>query len=195
MRHRAGRPRNRRRAPVSRRARATVARLVDRRVFGNGVRRKTENPKKRVARRQHQPVVLGDQQIFQHRHAGKQPDVLEGAGHASLLGDEKFRQALELVEGAVRAREAALATVGQRFQFIPDGRIAVAKADASLARLVEPGDAIEHGSLAGAVRPDQRGDIALPRLKRQVIYRDQPAKAHGQVLDAEQNVAVAGHQP
>ena len=99
-----------------------VARLVDRGAFGDGIGGKAENAEQRVARREHQPVVLGDQQVFQHRHAGKQADVLEGAGDARLLGDEIFRHALELVERAVGAREAALAAVGERFQLAPHRR-------------------------------------------------------------------------
>ena len=70
----------------------------------------------------------------------------------------------------------------------------MAKPDAALARFVEAGDAIEDGGLAGAVRPDQRGDVALTRVKRQVVHRDQSAEAHGQVFDAKKSV-VGAHQP
>ena len=37
--------------------------------------------------------------------------------------------------------------------------------------------------------------LPLPRGERQVVDGDQPAEAHGQVLDGEQNVAGAAHQP
>ena len=69
--------------------------------------------------------------------------------------------------------------------------VAVAQAQAAFARFVEAGDAIEHGGLAGAVRPDQRGDLALSRVERQVIDRDQAAEAHGQMLDLEQDIGTS----
>ena len=37
------------------------------------------------------------------------------------------------------------------------------------ARLVEAGDAVEHRGLAGAVRADDRGDLAAPRAKAEVV--------------------------
>ena len=39
--------------------------------------------------------MLGDEQVFQERHAGKQPHVLERARDVRFLGDTKLRQALE----------------------------------------------------------------------------------------------------
>ena len=98
------------------------------------------------ARGDHQRVVLGDEQIFQKRHAGEQPHVLKRACDASLLGDAKLGQALEQERRAVRMREQQTA----------DGRP------------VEAGEAVEHGGLAGAVRPDQRGDLARPRSERKI---------------------------
>ena len=53
----------------------------------------------------HQRVVLGDQQVFQKRHAGKQPHVLKRARDVRLFGDAKLRQAFEQERGAVRMRE------------------------------------------------------------------------------------------
>ncbi len=53
-------------------------------------------------------------------------------------------------------------------------------------RLVEAGDAVEHRGLAGAVRPDQRGDVVAADRERDVVDGEQPAEAHGQVLDLEQ---------
>ena len=164
-------------------------------VFGGRIGGQPENSERRVARRQHQPVVLGDQQVFQHRHAGKQPDVLEGAGNARLLGDEEIRHALELVERAALKRDAARAAIGERFQRAPCRRVTMAQAEAAFARFVETGDAIEHRGFASAVRSDQRGDIALLRLERQVVNRDQAAEAHGQMLDTKQDVAGVAHQP
>src|SRR3954467_14873113 len=64
--------------------------------------------------------------------------------------------------------------------------------DAAFARLVEPGNAVEHRGLAGAVRADQRCDGAALDLERNVVDRNQPAEAHGQMLDTQQG---GGHQP
>ena len=58
-------------------------------------------------------------------------------------------------------------------------------------RLVEPGQAVEDGRLAGAVRPDDRGDLAPVGGERQIVDRDQPAEAHRQMLDLEQRGAAA----
>ena len=43
----------------------------------------------------HKPVVLGDEQVFQNRHAGEQPDVLEGTRHLRLVGNGEVRHPLE----------------------------------------------------------------------------------------------------
>src|SRR6185437_3061340 len=58
-------------------------------------------------------------------------------------------------------------------------------------RLVEAGDAVEHGGLAGAVRPDQRGDFAALGAKRQLVDGDDAAEPHGETVDAQN--AVAAH--
>ena len=100
--------------------------------------RRADQSEKGQAGRQHQRVVLRDHQVFQRGHAGKQPDVLEGARDPGLLGDPEIVQAFELNSAAVVVREL----------------------QAAAARLVEAGDAVEHRGLAGAVRPDQRGDLA-----------------------------------
>ena len=70
-------------------------------------------------------------------------------------------------------------------------RVASSVIDA-LGRLVEAGDAVEHGGLAGAVGADQRGDVAAPGLEGEVVDGDQAAEAHGQVLDLEQRVSERG---
>ena len=59
-----------------------------------------------------------------------------------------------------------------------------------LGRLVEAGDAVEHGGLAGAVRPDQRGDVLAPDIEGHIVDGDEPAEAHGQVLDLEQGFGL-----
>src|SRR5260370_28683307 len=61
--------------------------------------------------------------------------------------------------------------------------------NAALARLVKAGDAIEHGGFAGAVRPDQRRDVAVVRREREIVHGGEAAEPHGQVLDLEQRRA------
>ena len=58
--------------------------------------------------------------------------------------------------------------------------------EAADARLVEAGQAVEDGGLAGAVRADDRGDLAAVGGKGNIVDRDQPAEAHRQMLDREQ---------
>src|SRR5262249_1971725 len=88
----------------------------------------------------------------------------------------------------VGAHVAALAAVGQGVERIPQMRRAELQGDAALGRLVEAGDAIEDGGLAGAVRPDQRSDVAALGGEREVVHGDQAAEPHGQGLDAQDRV-------
>ena len=104
----------------------------------------------------HQRVVLRHHQVFQRGHAGKQPDVLEGARDLRLLGDPEIVQPFELDVAAVIMRQPHRAA----------------------GRLVEAGDAVEHGGLAGAVRPDQRGDLAALGGEGQIVDGDDAAEAH-----------------
>jgi hypothetical protein len=72
----------------------------------------------------------------------------------------------------------------------------MAERDPAFGRLVEAGHAVEDGSLAGAVRTDQRGDVAAADGKGEVVDRDQAAEAHGQVLDRQDRVGQpAAHPP
>ena len=73
----------------------------------------TVKPEARIRR-----VVLCDHQVFQHRHAGEQPDVLEGARHLGPLRDAEIVHALE---------QELLA-------------ICMGEDDAAFGRLVETGD-------------------------------------------------------
>ena len=115
-------------------------------------------PSKRVARREHQSVVLRDQQVFEHRHAGKQPNVLKGARDPRVLRDEKVGHALEQIS-ALPTGQAALAAVGELFEPVPSP-FAMPKREQAFGRFVEAGNAVEDGGLAGAIRTDQCGDIA-----------------------------------
>src|SRR5262245_37780084 len=162
-----------------------VARLVDRRPLGARIGGQPERADRGESGRPHQRIMLGDQQVFQHRHALEQADVLERARDAGLAGHEIVGHALEQEQRAVAAGDAAGAPLGQGGEFVPHAGIADLQRDAALGRFVEAGDAVEHGGLAGAVRSDQRGDVAAARAEGEVVDRDQPAEAHAQVLDAQ----------
>ena len=144
-----------------------VARLLDRGLLGAAVDMRREHADQRVAGRDHQRVVLRHQHVLEHRHAGEQADVLERARDARLLRHQVVRHALEQEQRAVAVAQAAGAALGQRLDLVPDRAVAVRERDAPLGRLVEAGDAVEHRGLAGAVRADQRGDVAAapPRTK------------------------------
>src|SRR5262249_43958210 len=86
--------------------------------------------------------------VVERRHAAKQRDILEGAGDA-LLG------------GAMRPHAPP------RLASIRDG---------ALLRMIEAVDDIEHRRLAGAVRPDDREDLVLADLDRNLGERPHPAE-------------------
>ena len=173
------------------------ARLVDRRALGARVGREAEHAEQRVAGGEHQRVVLRDQQVFQHGHAGKQADVLEGAGDARLLRDQIVRHALEQEERAVAARRCCACRCRSASRVASQsGGVAVAQRDAALARLVEAGDAVEHGGLAGAVRADQRGDVAAAApSKDRSSTATRPPKRMVRCSTRSRMSAVARHQP
>ena len=54
--------------------------------------------------------------------------------------------------------------------------------DSAVGRFVHTGDHVENSSLTGAVRADERHDLALIHFKRQVVDSDNAAKLHGDVL-------------
>src|SRR5690606_23723089 len=70
--------------------------------------------------------------------------------------------------------------------FLPAGT--VAHDDAPFGGLVEAGDAVEDGRLAGAVGADQRGDVAAPDIEGKIVDGDEAAEPHGQMLDRQDGV-------
>ncbi|MNR29832.1 hypothetical protein D3C85_1472450 [compost metagenome] len=54
--------------------------------------------------------------------------------------------------------------------------------DAAAARLVEAGQAVEHGGLAGAVGADQCHDLFFLHAQGHAVDRQQAAEAHAQVF-------------
>ena len=132
------------------------------------VGRQADEAEDRVAGRLHQRVVLGHQQVLQHRQAGEQPDVLERAGDLGVAGD------LE---------------IGHAFQEEGLARLLVHR-DHAHGGLVEAGHAVEHGGLAGAVRADQCRDLAALRFEGQVVDGHQAAETHRQMLDLEDGIVL-----
>ena len=105
---------------------------------------------------------MRDQQILERRHALEQADVLEGARHPRGACDLVVGHALEQEEVAVRGLRVAAARPGRRLDVL-GGRDPVARErEPPFGRFVEAGDAVEDGGLAGAVRSDQRGNVAAP---------------------------------
>src|SRR5262249_34829342 len=60
--------------------------------------------------------------------------------------------------------------------------------------MVEPGDAVEDGGLACAVRSDQRGDLATLRDKIEIVDRDQAAEPHGEMINGEDRFSGRVHR-
>src|SRR5215510_9797308 len=169
-----------------------IARLVDRGALRPCVGAQSKRAEHGKSGRPHQGIVLGDQKILQHSHALEQADVLKRARDAGPVRHQIVGHALEQKQNAVPARDAARAALGQGAELFPHAGITELQRDASLARLVEAGDAVEHRRLAGAVRPDQRGDIAASGREREIVDGHQAAEAHAEVLDAQQWREVRG---
>src|SRR5262249_24218182 len=146
-------------------------RLVGRRRFGMPVDREAEQAEDGQAGCLHQRIMLSDQQILEHGHAGEQADILEGAGDARELGDAEVEQALEQIGRTVRMGEP----------------------DHPDARMIEAGDAVEDRGLAGAVGSDERGDVSAFGREAEIVYRDEAAEPHAQVLDREDGVGRRAH--
>ena len=103
------------------------------------------------------PAVAADHHVLQDRHVGEQADVLKGPGHSQLR---------DLVD--LDAVDPPAFPPGRRDEDIPFGR------------LVDAGDAVEEGGLAGAVGADQGDDLALPDLEVDGVERPEPAEIHRQ---------------
>src|SRR5690606_35118743 len=114
---------------------------------------------------------LRDHEVLERGHPGEEPDVLEGARDPGLLGDAEPFHLLEEVD--------------------PVGMV---QREAPRGRLVEAGEAVEDRGLAGAVRADDRGDLALVGGERKIRDGNEAAEAHDEVLDLEQRRARA-HAP
>src|SRR6185437_14502310 len=123
-----------------------VARLHQRARLGTAITGQPDQPADGVEAGAHQPVVLRHYQILQHRHAGEETDILKRARHARVARDSEAVHALE--------QELALGPLER---------------EAADARAVEAGEAVEHRGLAGAVRANDGGDLALTCREGEII--------------------------
>ena len=103
-------------------------------------------------------AVAADHDVFQHREAIEQRDVLEGA--ADPLGGD------------------AVAGNGQQG--------AALEQDVAGTGLVEPAQAVEQGCLAGAVRADQPDDLSGMNVEADLVQRHDATEAYSDVPHAEQ---------
>jgi hypothetical protein len=71
------------------------------------------------------------------------------------------------------------------------GDVALAQADRARAA-VDAADAVEHAGLAGAVRADQRQELARGGGERDVVEHDQPAEPQREALDCELSHTTSG---
>ena len=104
--------------------------------------------------------VAPDQDVFLDRHAAEEGEVLERAGDADA------GQRLRLAVRPVHAVEFDSAPI--------DG--------------VNPADGVQHGRLAGAVRPDDREDGSASDVEADAFEGPDAAERDADVLDAENGV-------
>src|SRR6266566_3244515 len=107
---------------------------------------------------------MSDPNVVNGGHVVEEPDVLECSGDARP---------------------------GHLVGFRP-GYLLPIKDHAATGWLEQAGDAVEKRGLAGAVRPDQRKDLAPSDLKAHAVHRDQAAEALGQVGQLQDVVRGAG---
>jgi hypothetical protein len=101
--------------------------------------------------------LCGDADVFEHGQFGKNFSDLESPGHAPR---HPFMR-------------------GQA------GDIATVECDAAGSRRKESADQVEERGLAGAIGPDDRAQLALCDVERNVAHRDQIAESLGDVVDVE----------
>jgi hypothetical protein len=99
--------------------------------------------------------------VVERGHAAKQRDVLKRPGNAAIG---------RLMRAHIGARLAL-------------------ECDASLLRVVESVDDIEHRRLAGAIRPDNGPDFALADIERDVAHGFHAAKRKRHILHRQKHIA------
>ena len=108
--------------------------------------------------------MRADRDVFQHRHVRHQLDVLERAGDAEFCHFLRWR----VVDAPAEHGDLA-AGLGEH-----------------------AGDQVEGRALAGAVRADQRDDLAGLDVERDVVDGDHAAELFSRVIDLQQHRGGAG---
>ena len=148
--------------------------------------------------------MLCHEHVFKHRHALPQADVLERAGDAELRDLVRRRRDDLARPGQRVAREhllfrlvvrVILRRVEQRIFALVElfhlaGRMVadhwlIKELDEAVRRLIHAGDAVEGRGLTGAVRADERHDLPLGDVQRQVVDRHDAAELHRDIFHAE----------
>jgi len=91
---------------------------------------------------------------------------------------------------ATRRLDAALSML-HGFGVLATGDVVAAIADRAVAA-VDAAHAVEHAGLAGAVRPDQREQLACFHRERDAVEHGEPAEAQRQALDGKLSHTISG---
>src|ERR1700738_3867706 len=95
-------------------------------------------------------------------------------GEPDILLDAEVRKQIGELEGAAEAGAGAQRR-GKR------GDVTAIEQDVAFARAQLSGDQVEIGGFAGAVGPDNGGQLARPKNAADAVDRDMAAEADGQV--------------
>ena len=129
--------------------------------------------------------------VIEHRHGLKQADVLERSCNAHL------RDVVRGVRDDVGIELLAVARVELfhlALRVIFDDRLA-AELDLAVRGLVDARDAVERGRFAGAVRADERDDLTLVDIHREVVDGHNAAKLHGDVFNVQNRFSHCARLP
>src|SRR5215472_16751504 len=124
------------------------------------------------------PVERLEQKAAAHLQESPGHDVVEHA-HALEQGD-----VLE------RARDAEGGHVGRRQM----RAVAALERDRALVGVIEAADGVEQGGLAGAIRADDRHDLAALDAQADPIDGDESAEPHAHAVDLEQRSGPPAHR-
>ena len=127
--------------------------------------------------------MLGCKDVFKHRHGFPQADVLERAGNAELcdlVGRRVENFILEIHLGV----HALIFLLHLPRRMRGDHEV-ILKKYLAVCRLVYAGDAVEGRRFARAVGADERDDLALIDVEREIVHRHNAAELHGDIFHTE----------
>ena len=131
--------------------------------------------------------------VFKDRHGLEQADILERARDAALRDDVRGIGDDALVKIALRAF-AGVDLFHFAVRVVADDGLAQ-KVHTAVGRLIDAGDAVEGRGLPGAVRADQRDDLAVIDVHGKVIDGDDAAELHGDMLNVKNGRTHASLPP